>query len=336
MAFGMGTCCTQLTLDATDLVESLHIFDHMAVLSPLMIAASAGSPIYQGKLVNTDTRWKALSDLVDDRSTNEVFTGIRSRYSSVYGYLGEGFENYQDVAYPVDESSYKYLIQQGVSDSLAKYAANIILKDPMIIEKDYHSRKVNLFQSHQSTVWQNVRWKACQQGDSSQYSYRVEFRPLEVQVGDMENACFIIFVVVYIKARLYAGRDTRISISKLDENMAVCHLQGAIKNQVYWWNHTGNESTQMAPSDIWNNDIYPMIQDYLSSPSFSQNEGVTQEEVLHMVQHVGSIFTGKTPTRAEKTRQWISARNPLVKDNSISNQVLTELLWNQTQEGILT
>ncbi len=60
MAYGMGCCCLQVTVQAADEGESRLLFDHMAVLAPIFLALTAASPIMAGRLVDTDTRSVAV------------------------------------------------------------------------------------------------------------------------------------------------------------------------------------------------------------------------------------------------------------------------------------
>eukprot|EP00903_Cladosiphon_okamuranus_P016078 g14842.t1 len=46
-AFGSGCCCLQVTCQARDVDESRYIFDQLAVLSPIMLALSAATPIHK-------------------------------------------------------------------------------------------------------------------------------------------------------------------------------------------------------------------------------------------------------------------------------------------------
>eukprot|EP00953_Heterococcus_sp_UTEX-ZZ885_P041645 21233-Heterococcus_DN1.PRE.2 len=61
MAFGMGCCCLQLTFQARDVGESRYMYDQLAVLSPIMLALSAATPIFRGRLADTDVRWDVIS-----------------------------------------------------------------------------------------------------------------------------------------------------------------------------------------------------------------------------------------------------------------------------------
>ena len=71
MGFGMGCCCLQVTFQARDLVESRHLYDQFAVLCPIFLALTAGSPVFKGLLADTDVRWSAIAQSVDCRTATE-------------------------------------------------------------------------------------------------------------------------------------------------------------------------------------------------------------------------------------------------------------------------
>lgn len=92
MAFGMGCCCLQVrgvarqvppagrtllppplqvTFQARDLDESRALYDQLGVLSPLLLALTANTPIWRGRLADTDTRWDYISGAVDCRTPAE-------------------------------------------------------------------------------------------------------------------------------------------------------------------------------------------------------------------------------------------------------------------------
>ena len=52
MAFGMGCCCLQVTFQACDVGESRHLYDQLAVLSPVLLALTAATPIARGVLLD--------------------------------------------------------------------------------------------------------------------------------------------------------------------------------------------------------------------------------------------------------------------------------------------
>jgi glutamate--cysteine ligase catalytic subunit len=49
MAFGMGCCCLQVTMQCPTDRESRYLHDQLAVLAPLFLALSASTPIHKGK-----------------------------------------------------------------------------------------------------------------------------------------------------------------------------------------------------------------------------------------------------------------------------------------------
>lgn len=54
MAFGMGCCCLQCTFQCRDIDEARLLYDQLAVLCPIMLSASAATPIVRGLLADSD------------------------------------------------------------------------------------------------------------------------------------------------------------------------------------------------------------------------------------------------------------------------------------------
>ena len=57
---------------ACNISEARVLYDQLAVMSPIVMALSAASPIYRGYLCDVDCRWNVISSAVDDR-TDEVY-----------------------------------------------------------------------------------------------------------------------------------------------------------------------------------------------------------------------------------------------------------------------
>lgn len=56
---------------ARDVDESRYMYDQLAVLSPVMLALTAATPVLKGRLVDTDVRWNTIALSVDDRTPAE-------------------------------------------------------------------------------------------------------------------------------------------------------------------------------------------------------------------------------------------------------------------------
>jgi glutamate--cysteine ligase catalytic subunit len=72
MAFGMGSCCLQITFQAKNMTEGRKLYDQLSPLGPILLALTAATPIYKGFLVDTDVRWNQIGAAVDDRTPEEL------------------------------------------------------------------------------------------------------------------------------------------------------------------------------------------------------------------------------------------------------------------------
>jgi glutamate--cysteine ligase catalytic subunit len=103
----VGCSCLQVTIQACSIEHARRLYDHMTVVTPIMLALSAASPIYRGYLADIDARWSVIAGSVDDRSRQErgsevlhfnlrlplndaKFVIQKSRYESVSRYLSPG------------------------------------------------------------------------------------------------------------------------------------------------------------------------------------------------------------------------------------------------------
>lgn len=68
MGFGMGSSCLQCTFATRNISHARYLHDMLHVFGPLMLALTAGSPIFKGKLSAWDVRWKIIEASVDDRT----------------------------------------------------------------------------------------------------------------------------------------------------------------------------------------------------------------------------------------------------------------------------
>lgn len=152
MAFGMGMCCLQTTFQACNIYEARHFYDQLAVMSPIMLAITAGTPILRGLLADTDVRWAVIAGSVDDRTPEELgqqplkdqrFNIPKSRYDSISTYLSRDFTlrpEYNDYNLVIDNDVYKRLRDEGIDHLLAQHIAHLWIRDPLVI----YSNKIEL------------------------------------------------------------------------------------------------------------------------------------------------------------------------------------------------
>ncbi|KAG8957355.1 hypothetical protein FRC03_010225 [Tulasnella sp. 419] len=249
LGFGVGCCCLQITFQAGNVDEARDLYDALLPVTPIMLALTAASPVYRGYLSDVDCRWELISASADDRTEEErglkplkenTFVIPKSRYDSVSCYLSRSLNNkpeYNDVPLPFDQRYYDRLRANGVDDVMAKHIAHLFIRDPLVILSDSIDQddqtSSDHFENIQSTNWQTLRFKP--PTANSSIGWRVEFRSMEVQITDFENAAFAIFIVLLSRAILTFGLNFYIPISKVDENMYRAERRGAVTEQKFWF-----------------------------------------------------------------------------------------------------
>ncbi|KAN0061459.1 glutamate--cysteine ligase [Thecaphora frezii] len=260
MGFGMGCCCLQVTFQACSVQEARTVYDQLVSVGPLMLALTAASPAYRGYLADVDCRWNVISAAVDDRTPLErgeeplplndhtsrggldrdSIRMHKSRYGSVDSYLSQDPLNrkeYNDVPLPMNDEIRQHLLDSGVDELLANHLSHLFVRDPLVVFSEMIDQDDELstdhFENLQSTNWQTMRFKPPPPG--GRIGWRVEFRSMEVQVTDFENAAFSIFIVLLTRAILSFGLNFYIPISKVDANMDRAHCRDAIKTQKFYF-----------------------------------------------------------------------------------------------------
>ncbi|KAJ4306215.1 glutamate--cysteine ligase [Collariella sp. IMI 366227] len=242
MAFGMGSCCLQITFQAKNLTEGRQMYDQLSPLGPILLALTAATPIYKGFLADTDVRWNQISKAVDDRTPEEMgekplkndrWRIPKSRYASNSTYISEDSRlrpEYFDPDLVIDEDIKQQLLAGGMDDRLATHFAHLFIRDPIVIFsedlKELDLSKTDHFENIQSTNWQHMRFKPPPADNS--IGWRVEFRPMEIQITDFENAAFAVFIVLVTRVILSYNLNFYIPIKKVDENMETAHARDAV------------------------------------------------------------------------------------------------------------
>ncbi|KAJ8595689.1 GCS-domain-containing protein [Rhizopogon salebrosus TDB-379] len=248
MGFGMGCCCLQLTFQSCNVDEARRMYDALIPVGPIMLALTAASPVWRGYLADVDCRWNVIAGSVDDRTPEE--RGLKpskgsvvipkSRYDSVGLYISNDWINkpeYNDEQVPYNEPIFKRLRDEGIDELLAKHIAHLFIRDPLVIfSETIHQDDTasnDHFENIQSTNWQTLRFKP--PPPNSQIGWRVEFRSMEVQMTDFENAAFAVFTVLLSRAILAFNLNFYVPISKVDANMARAQRRDAARSGKFYF-----------------------------------------------------------------------------------------------------
>ncbi|GAA6043759.1 hypothetical protein JCM8097_006657 [Rhodosporidiobolus ruineniae] len=260
--FGFSCCCLQITLQAPDLEGALRMYDSFVPLAPIMVPRPhrrfSRPP---GLLSDYDCRWDLIAASIDDRTEeerglkpleNDRFVIPKSRYDSVDCYISSDPSNrpeYNDLSLPVDDAVRDRLVERGLSPALATHFGHLFIRDPVVVFAETMQQEdddsTDHFENIQSTNWQTVRFKPPPPG--SPIGWRVEFRSMEVQLTDFENAAFAVFIVLLTRAVMSLGLNFYLPISKVDGNMHRAHRRDAVNTQKFFFRKNLFAPTSSAP-----------------------------------------------------------------------------------------
>ncbi|KAG8467409.1 hypothetical protein KFE25_000725 [Diacronema lutheri] len=331
MAYGMGSCCLQVTFQARDVHESRFLTDQLAVLAPIFLALTAATPTFRGRLVDTDVRWAAISQAVDDRTPAErhadgtpvppgaeqpelAGAGVRrfakSRYASISHFIYDcpvarlrGERNpilaLNDLECEVDEEIAAQLRAAGLDEALTQHIAYNFSRDPLVLFRERiaasDAEQTEHFESLQSTNWNSVRWKP-PPAMGSPIGWRTEFRPMEVQLTDFENAAFTNVVMLLTRAILSFDLDLLVPVSRVDENMRRAHARDAVSTQKFYFRkHLVNPAALRAAAD---GERAPRDEDSPATPGctqFQRSLDVEEMSLAEVLNGKGDYFPGLLP-----------------------------------------
>ncbi|KAG8911997.1 hypothetical protein FRC01_005355 [Tulasnella sp. 417] len=375
VSFGPGCCCLQVTMQATDIDQARVLYDSLIPIAPIMVrntlvfasqptnepvdsrvyiilvnpqlALTAASPAYKGFLSNVDCRWELLSKCIDDR-TEEEQKDHRipdSRWSHVRWYLTQECQKYNDIELVYDEPAYERMTEAGMDDILAKHFANLYIRDPLVVypnrleQNDEQSNEH--FESIQSSVWQTLRFKPPQPPNvNSDMGWRVEFRSMEVQLTDFENAAFAIFIVLLSRVLLKfggGGAAWGLPISMVEENMRRAQERDAARSQKFLFNTSATPELErdtygeMTMDEIVNGKgnqfegLMGLIRRYLDSLE-AEDEVVARREVDVYLELVSKRAKGSLKTTATWIRDFVRSHPQYKYDSVISREVNYDML----------
>jgi glutamate--cysteine ligase catalytic subunit len=355
MGFGMGCCCLQVTFQARNLTEARHLYDQLAVLAPIMLALTAGSPFFAGKIANTDVRWNVISQSVDDRTPGERGVGPpssldrngvlgKSRYDSISCFISESArmkpELHNDLPLVCDPPALAALTAAGVDERLARHVAHLFTRDPLVIYREkveQDDEKSNAhFENVQSTNWQSVRFKP--PPPDSPIGWRVEFRTMELQMTDFENAAFTVFVALLSRALLFFDLNLYMPITKVDANMRTAHRFDAVRRELFYFRRViqscasdppSEEVVQLSMAEIINGSergfqgFIPIVHSYLD---IIQCDRESRKVVNTYLDIIGRRAKGELLTPAQFLRAFVANHPAYRKDSRISHDICADIV----------
>lgn len=242
MGFGMGCCSLQITLQATDLAHALELHDAFVTISPLFLALSAATPVVAGAVRDEyDSRWPLICDATDDRTPEERAMGWPSRFDTAPWYLSERREALQDpdIVAAHDADAFDTLRRvEGVPEPLARWLAHALALDPLVVfahHADADDPQCDALRTFLSTQWKSVRLKVPTPDEATTLGWRVEFRVMDVQPTDADNAAFAIAAMAAARALVADGAVPRTPMAVVRADLAAAGRRGAARNGRFAW-----------------------------------------------------------------------------------------------------
>ncbi|EDO15462.1 hypothetical protein Kpol_463p12 [Vanderwaltozyma polyspora DSM 70294] len=383
MGFGMGCSCLQLTFQAPSLPMSRYLYDSLINLCPVMLSVSSAAPFFKGWLADQDVRWNVISGSTDDRAPYErnvpsllknsnQYGGIdpkefentkhlpKARYSTVDLFLGgNDFFNrsYNDTNVPLNDTILEQLLENDtypMDYDMAKHFAHLFIRDPLVIfeenltfdeNKDFDVLQ-NHFENIQSTNWQTLRFKPPTDRfstDSSSPGWRVEFRPLEVQLSDFENAAYSVFIYLLAESILKSSNKLNpyIQMSKVWENMDLAHKRDSTSTEKFHWKDSFEDSISTTSSlysideifhnkdnGIFNVYINPILikKGFVESDWKELKYSEDKQRLYYYLKLISDRSSGKIPTTARYMRDFVLRHPDYKQDSKISELINYDLL----------
>lgn len=342
MGFGMGNSCLQVTFQASSISEALHLYDQLIPLTPIMLALSAASPIFRGVLADVDTRWAVIGASVDCRTrqesgqeplTTDRFVIPKSRYASVSSYLTSDNQRFNDIDLVVDKEAESFLNGAGMDPILSRHFAHLWIRDPMTLWRDGveldDSKQSDHFENLQSTNWQTLRFKP--PPPNSPIGWRVEFRPMEIQFTEFENAAYSIFIVLVTRVLLSYNLNLTVPISLVEENMKRAEKRNAVNAEKFYFRVNPDEDEpvikELSADEIMNGGsgfpgLVPFIDRFLQDTA---TEIETSCKVKTYIQLIADRARGKLMTTAGWMRDYVTHHNDYKNDSIVSDKIVADL-----------
>ncbi len=338
-----------MTFQATNVDESRYMYDQLAVLAPIMLAMTAASPIFKGRLADIDARWTVIAQCVDDRTPAErgllspeeaaavadprmAGSGIRripkSRYDSISTYIyhckGDSacqrtFEIYNDISCPVDEEVKARLRSAGLDENLAQHVAHLFTRDPIVayagkIEQN-DEESTDHFESIQSTNWQTCRWKPPPphlHAEDPHIGWRTEFRS-EVEAAAATSSPQ--------KATAEDGASSTSPADKIN-----CGCKGNSNGPSL---SPEDSCEEMTMGQIFNGKgeyfpgLLPLVYSYLD---FIQCDSETYRRVDQYLQFIEKRAKGELLTPATWMRRFVQGHPSYKGDSVVSPEIAHDLM----------
>lgn len=188
----------------------------------------------------------------------------------------------------MDLSLQRYLVDGGMDHFLADHFASILSRDPLVLtEADTRnptSTETNLFETLYGYVWNHVRFKPPTSDKGP--GWRVEFRPMEIQLTDFGNAAFAIFSFLLSRAIVCFRLNFYIPIDLVHESGTSCQKRDAVIQERFWFRRRNWSSNSDCTDQKMSDHLRSKFQQNSSGPIYDL---MTADEIINGEQAIGGF-----------------------------------------------
>lgn len=142
---------------------------------------------------------------------------------------------------PMDKTIKNRLLEGGMDNALAEHFASILTRDPLLLTRadmeNLNESNTRLFELLHGCVWHHVRFKPPLTDNGP--GWCVEFRPMEVQLTDFENAAFAIFMYLLSRAITTFHLNFYLPLDMVGESWEMAQKRNAVVEGRFWFRRSG-------------------------------------------------------------------------------------------------
>ncbi|XP_014785543.1 glutamate--cysteine ligase catalytic subunit-like, partial [Octopus bimaculoides] len=120
-----------------------------------------------------------------------------------------------------------------VDEMMSKFVAQLLVRDPITLYKEKIDQDIMNDTDHIQTIiasnWHSIKLKL----PDEKSGWKVEFRTMEVQLTDFENAAFVVFMLLLTRTIVTFKLNLLIPITKVDDNFKPAQKPDAINKEKF-------------------------------------------------------------------------------------------------------
>ncbi|BAM41516.1 uncharacterized protein TOT_030000778 [Theileria orientalis strain Shintoku] len=167
--------------------------------------------------------------------------------------------------------------------------------------------------------------------------WRVEFRPMDIQLTDEENSMFICVVAYLVKVLLLKRLNLYMPISLVDINTEISSKIESCHRDLFYFREDITSNKLSIKKFSLHDILFGQVGLFRIVVENLENEFVSgdvsrefRDQLVKYFKHFEQLTLGNTPTNATKLRRFIQTHPTYTGDGTITDQILYDIIQNLT------